>query len=256
MPIALSRIALALILSTLVASAPAPDTTRPDRVDAIESHAPNDWHWWDLLESLSVAAAALVAIFGINAWRAQLRGTKEHDLAEQALTLFYEARDMIGAIRHPAGGGGEGSSRKAAPDEDQKIKEIRNQAYVGYERYQARQECFNKLHALRYRFMAIFGKDTVTPFLEIHKIVNEILFAYRRIGRDQEEIAKYVPPEKLRSSYERIDEAEKIIWDHGDEGSPDAIQERVENAVARMESYCEPILRRNNISWLRRFMPR
>jgi hypothetical protein len=123
-----------------------------------------------------------------------MRGRKEYDLAEAVLASFYEARDRIRAIRSPFGSQGEGSSRKASPDETATEKRINEQAYVVMERYQKYQDVFNRLHSQRYRFMALFGIEKTKPFDELQSVLNDIFIAANMLSFywKRQEFARYV----------------------------------------------------------------
>src|SRR5258706_15614439 len=116
-----------------------------------------------VLQNLSVIIAALVAMFGIDAWRREHVGRRRMDLAEEVLALFYQARDVIRIIRSPAGWKGEGATRKPGPDESPEQKQALDQAYVVVERYDKHIEIFSRLQTLRYRFMAQVGVDKAKP---------------------------------------------------------------------------------------------
>lgn len=168
-----------------------------------------------ILESLAVMAASGVAIWRINSWRREMKGRKEYELAEEVLTLFYEAKDKISAIRSPSGWSGEGKSRQASPEERPEEKEAFDRAHIVYERYQKHQEIFNKLHTLRYRFMALFGRDKAEPFDNLNKIVNKITSAAGILGNHWARLSKPAYREDNRK-YERliknIEKYEKVIW--------------------------------------------
>jgi hypothetical protein len=117
----------------------------------------------------------VTAIFGINAWRREFRGKRQIELAEETLALFYEARDAITHIRSPGAWATEGQTRKAGAEEIEEEKRLRDIAFVAVERYQKYQELFNKLHAMRYRFMAQFGAENGKPFDDLRAQVNSIL---------------------------------------------------------------------------------
>ena len=57
----------------------------------------------EFLKDISVIVASCTAIYGIGSWRREYRGKKMADLAEEALCLFYEARDAIQHIRNMVG---------------------------------------------------------------------------------------------------------------------------------------------------------
>lgn len=136
----------------------------------------------EMLRTVPVGLAALVAIYGIDAWRRELRGKKQVELAEEVLALFYEAKDVISAIRSVVGYMGEGKTRKRGPNEKPEDSEALDSAYVVFERYQGRQELFNRIHALRYRFRVHFGDEAAAPFEELSRIVNKLLTASHMLG--------------------------------------------------------------------------
>ncbi|MEE8449682.1 MAG: hypothetical protein V3S39_08620, partial [Thermodesulfobacteriota bacterium] len=136
----------------------------------------------EVLRNLSIVAAALTAIYGINAWRRELRGKKQYELAEEVLVLFYEARDKVRAIRNPFGREDEGQNRKSKPNETEQQMKVLDQAYVIVERYEKNERVFNRLHALRYRFMALFGPEKAEPFDELNQILKEILISAHMLG--------------------------------------------------------------------------
>lgn len=196
-----------------------------------------------ILESLAVIAASGVAIWGINSWRREMRGRKEYELAEEVLALFYEAKDKISVIRSPFGYIGEGENRKERPNETPEEKRALNDAYVVFERYQKNQETFNRLHALRYRFMAIFGEDKVKPFYDLNNIVNEIFTAARMLGRlwhmrSQTHLPR--PQERYDKIIEDIGKYEAIFWDSLKDTDP--ITQKVKSVILEIDKICKPIL--------------
>lgn len=102
------------------------------------------------------------------------------ELAEEVLSLFYQARDVIREIRSPFGYGGEGSTRKSSPTESPEEKAALDNAYVAIERYSKHKELFSKIYAVRYRFMAQFGTDKVKPFDDLNRVINQIIMASRQ----------------------------------------------------------------------------
>ncbi|MFC1492940.1 hypothetical protein ACFL6O_03200 [candidate division KSB1 bacterium] len=185
----------------------------------------------DIIESIAIIIASLSAIFGINSWRVELLGKKRYELAEEVLALFYKSKDVIAHIRNPFAWGGEGQSREPGPDESPDEKRAYDQAYVFFERYQEHKEVFNRLLALRYRFIVLFGQDKAAPFSEIQKTVHEILGTARMLSRFWKE-GKY---------NEYTQKYENVVWDHGDE---DQINTRINKAVADMEAFCNRIIKK------------
>ncbi len=202
----------------------------------------------EIFESLAVIVASIFAIYGINSWRREMKGRKEFELAEEVLALFYEAQDKIRAIRSPMGWAGEGESRKAGLEETEEEKRILDQAYAVFERYQKNQEPFNRLHALRYRFMVVFGREKAKPFDELRGLLSEIFIASRRLSqlwlRQIRPIRRKQIEEKLLSD---INKYEAIFWEGM--GDPDPISPKLNGIVSEVEQICEEILRQES-GWL------
>ena len=184
--------------------------------------------------------AASVALFGIKSWRKEFRGKRQIELAEDVLSLFYEARDAITAIRSPFSWGGEGSTRKPLENEDEQEKTVRDRAYIVYERFEKHQNMFNKLHSMRYRFMAQIGKKEAEPFNQVRIIVNEIMSAGGTLGELWVERIGLPKPEKKEIT-KTIKEYEAVFrW----QGSKDEISKRVDKIVADIEQSCSKIIMR------------
>lgn len=48
-----------------------------------------DWNlFFDVIKSLSIIIASIVAIYGINSWRREAKWKRKYELAEEVLSLF------------------------------------------------------------------------------------------------------------------------------------------------------------------------
>lgn len=184
--------------------------------------------------------AASVAIYGINSWRREFKGKRQIELAEDVLSLFYEARDAISAIRNPLSWGGEGSTREPIENEDEQEKKVRNRAYIVYERFEKRQSIFNKLYSIRYRFMAQIGKKEAEPFILLRKIVNEIMMAGDTLS--QLWLERIGLPKSEKKEITKIIKEYEVVLRR--QGSKDEISKRVDKIVADIENSCSKIIRR------------
>jgi hypothetical protein len=136
----------------------------------------------EILESLAVAGAAVVAMWGITAWRREHIGRKRIDTAEEILELFYFAKDAISSIRSPGGYSGEGKTRKRDADEDDETTERLNNAFVTIERMLSYKEQFAKLQTLQYRAVAYWGESAKEPFDTFNAIIHELQSAAHMLG--------------------------------------------------------------------------
>src|SRR4051812_5842817 len=137
----------------------------------------------DVAQSISVILTCAFAIYGIDSWRREFVGKRRMELAEEALALFYQARDAIDAMRSPFGYAGEGTTRKPSEGEDPEDKDALDHAFTLVERYQRHAEMFSRSFALRYRFMAQLGVDAAEPFDGLGRVINELMLASRRLSR-------------------------------------------------------------------------
>ena len=195
--------------------------------------------WSHLLKNLSILLGIWVAISGVNAWRREHSGKRRVELAEDTLALFYQAADAIRALRHPFSFPQETEEVEKAVVESEKEYQARKNASVVFHRYKQHQELFNKLHAMRYRFMAQIGKDEAKPFDDIRKIVNEIIAAARMLARLWAR-SHFASDQQWRVHQQRVDKQEAIFWQGlKDE---DQINPRLDQTVQDMEQICKAVI--------------
>lgn len=197
----------------------------------------------DFIQTLGIVIASITAIYGINTWRRELKGKKEHDLAEEVLALFYECRDNLRSIRSPFARGDEGSSRKADPNESEDETGLLNRAYVVFERFENYREKFNKLFSLRYRFIALFGKEAAQPIEDLRHVLNKVFVSaqmlpsyWRRQGRI------HMEGDQFQRHLDEMLKHERIFW--GTFSDKDELDVSVNKLVETFEATCSRIIRR------------
>ena len=193
----------------------------------------------ELITQISAIIALWVAIYGIDSWRREHTGKRQIELAEETLALFYEARDVIANIRHPVSWGSESDDIERGEKESENDYDARKRANIVFSRYNEHQELFNKIHSMRYRFMAQIGKEESVPFDELRSIVNEIFISARKLARlwAREHFRNEEAYEKNRSD---IEKHEAVFWD--DMSQDDPINVKLEEAINKMESTCKSVI--------------
>lgn len=186
-----------------------------------------------IIQSILVGVAAIATLLGVNAWRRQTVGKRKMELAEQVLASFYEAADMLNWARSPFSSSSEGVTRQADEPEGEDLKRIRDSYYVPIERLRSKSELLSKLHAQRYSFRALFGRDANLPFDAFWKLQNDIAFSARTLiefaGEDRD---------VRMENKDLIKQCKLDIY--GRAGDP--ISLRIDETVALMEKLCKPIL--------------
>lgn len=182
-----------------------------------------------------------LAIYGIDSWRRAHIGTRQIELAEETLALFYEASDVIKQIRHPIGYSNETEDIARNEGESEVKFEARKNASIVFYRYNKHQALFSKIHASRYRFMAQIGKEEAKPFDELHNLVMEIIIAARMLSRlwavDNHRTIK-----QSEDHRKKIEKYEAVFWDGSEEDEDDPINPELEKIIKEIESTCQKII--------------
>lgn len=204
-----------------------------------------DWKLvFDVLKSISIIIASLVAIYGINSWRREIRWKSKYHLAEEALSLFYEVQDKIFIIRNPAGNSNEGRTRKKGENENPDDSEVLDSAYVVIERFENNKESFYKMKAIKYRFCAVFGKDCEKPFHDITKLTNKVLLASRLLGTNywKNQGKKNFTDDQFKKHLKEMYKYEAIIWERHDED--DELKKELLRIINEIENICDSVLKK------------
>lgn len=195
-----------------------------------------------MIENIALVIASMTAVYGVNEWRRQLKGRREYELAEEVLTLVYDCRDRLRFIRSPFAHKGEGSTREADPAETPEQSELLNRAYIVFERYEKNSEVFSELFKLRYRFVAVFGRESAKPLEELKQSLNDVFVSanmlpayWLRQGR--------VPMEKdeFEQHLKVMHKHESAFW--GTFSAEDEFDQKIETIVSEIESVCSRIIR-------------
>lgn len=194
----------------------------------------------DIIKSSGVIVASVVAIWGINSWRREAKWKRKYELAEEVLASFYEAHQAIQIIRSPFGYGNEGSSRPKQENETKQESQIYDKAYVSRERFERNKTSLEKLQSLKFRFIAIHGKEYEKYFDKFTQTVNRIFWASDQIamvrlgnfGDDKEYIQ------------DTMAEAREILYSKSNK--EDKIETELKVAIKEMEKKCKEIIGKNN----------
>ena len=191
------------------------------------------------IKDLSVVIGLWVVFYKIAAWHLEHRGKRNIELAEETLALFYEAKDAIVWMRHPIGFSNETDSIKQGDRESTEQYGARKKASVVLVRYNQNNELFNKIHSLRYRFMAQIGKEKAKPFDDLNKIVKEIISSSHLLAILWSE-RYFSTEENKKKHYEQIKKAEEVFWDTFSENDP--INPKLEKVIVDIEGVCKTVI--------------
>lgn len=160
---------------------------------------------------------------------------RKTEIAEQALTAFYEARDVFIWVRSRGVFGGEGNSRTPAPGETGTQQEKRNTYFIPIERLTREKTLFAKIQSLRYAFAAHFGESAIEPFTSIRGVHNEIHSA-------ASVLIQSTRADDFEGTFERSAAPLLNSLGWGMAERPDDIDGKIEKAVQDIERLCRPVL--------------
>ncbi len=193
----------------------------------------------EFVKDLSVIIGLWITFYKIGSWQIEHRGRRNIELAEETLSLFYEAQDVIEWIRHPLGFEDETSSLVKNDKESEAEFQARKRANFIFVRYNQNKELFSKIHSLRYRFMSQIGKEKAKPFNELNALLREIISAARFLIMMWPE-DNFRNEEDRKKHYEEIKKKEKIIWDEFSDQDP--IKPKLTQIVKSIEEICQEVI--------------
>lgn len=192
------------------------------------------------LEAVAVLFAAGIALYGINTWKREHVGKRRIELAEETLTMFYETRIIIKAIRSRYVYGSEGSSRKPVEGETERERHLRDKANVLNERFARHRETLSRLSTARFRFMAVFGTDKAWPFEDFEALMKELIGAAEHLGELLSIHEVGLRPTDFENYEKQVIEARKLFYGSGDE--TDLFTFRLDKIIADVEEICAPVI--------------
>lgn len=188
--------------------------------------------WIGFANDIAVAVAAGVGAFvawkGLGAWRQQLKGSNEYDLARRLLKSTYQLRDALAAARSPAMFGGEmprpSRDEAGGMSEDQIRFFGTSGAYS--ERFRAVQEHRRALQADLLEAEALWGTRLKSLYQPLFSLQHDLWMAIYMYLRSIDPSV----PDSSRESFGKLfyDKHDSALYDvsEGDE-KPDAYVTKV-----------------------------
>lgn len=182
------------------------------------------------------AGAACIGVYiafrGLSKWHNETVGKRRIELAEDVLSDFYQARDIIKAARSPFSYAHEGLSRKNDDKETDADTQILNAYFAVTERLMKNADFFAETWARRYRFSAVFGSNAAKPYDDLFEVRNEIIVSVRSL------ISAHGHPLSAEDNAAKV-QWENTIWSQVED---DSIPARLDHAVEVIEAVCRPTI--------------
>lgn len=188
-----------------------------------------------IVQAVAVTIASVAAVWGLTTWRHEMTARRRAEVAENTLTMFYQARDIISSARFPAGSGGEGSSREKGPNETEDEARTKNSYYIPVERLNRDSEFWGRFEAARYPFMVVFGEDKAAPFDTIRQTRGRVILSAGWLIRTYDRI-----DDEHNDWSSKRERWESHIW--GELSDEDEIAQQIDSAVSQIEAVCKPAI--------------
>lgn len=206
----------------------------------MDAHTPSTFtQILDGIESLSIIVASCVALWGINAWNREHRGQRQMDLAEETLTLFYEARDVINGSPSAIGSAVENLAAAQALLETKKKPTDSARAPVITWRLYQRNDLFARIRALRYRFSAVFGSNAAKPFYDLANLRNDVISAEEEFLMI-EEVARTSDGNNRERQIAHMTKLFPIL--HHGRTESDPTTQHLNKIVEQVDQVCRPVI--------------
>jgi len=200
--------------------------------------------WIGALANVVIAAAAgagaVTAWRGLDAWRAELRGRNEYDLARRLLTALYRVREAIRAARSPSMSSSEYESRpdRAADDRPWSGKDMR---YAYQQRWNRISEPLVELDTALLEAEALWGKVLKSSRAALQKCLADLwVNIVRHLRANAPDDLPFLQRKPMTA--EEIEQNDAVVWDLGE--GKDAFGDQVAAAVREFEDVLRPHLRR------------
>lgn len=194
-----------------------------------------------ILNPISIFIASIVAILGISKWRRETKWQKRYLLAEEVLTLIYEAEEAFKTLRNPWNHPEEGKSKLTDSPADKERKFL--SYYILLERYDKCQEPFIKLRSLKYRFMAIYGKEHEELFKRHTTLLNELFASAVSLDKTywpNQGVKQWANDGQFQKHLDEMHRHEDIIWGLGEN---DIFGQKITDVTKAFELTCGKIIK-------------
>ena len=199
-----------------------------------------------VIQGVSLIAASILAIRGINAWSREHAGKRRIDVAEEMLNLFFQARDAISYIRSPDGFYDDGYPLQDSPNT------LVNTTKVPIRRMNEKAELFAQIRAMRTKAMVLFGEAAAEPFIALDDILESIEVYAIALAANYRYVAEHADVQTPKDAAQNMEELKNKLFRLG---SVDPLKPAIDRMIAQVIAICPPAIRRGLAAkpWWKRF---
>ena len=169
---------------------------------------------------------ATMAIIGVNAWKKQMRGKTDYEVARRCLRSVYKIREAIKYVRNPYISVGEmdKSLKESGLEENKDLTENQKRNWAVYDaRWKKVTEAKTEMDIEFFEAEVSWGKDIILKQKKLRELIGKLYATVTMFLRGY--------------GQEKRDE---IIYDIGEE---DAFSKEVDKAIEEIENFIKPYLK-------------
>jgi len=193
----------------------------------------------DIVVALAAAAAAVFAYLGLSAWRKELKGKSEYQLAKDVLKSVYKVREAFKHVRNPVIYQYEYPENMR--DHHGHLKREHNfegTAHVYEERWKKMAEAFGELEEHHLAAQVEWGPEFQEVIVKLRSCRIELLVAIQQMLE-----RKKNPHEAAgMKAHERAEER-SVLYHLGGDSEHDKFTPQVEEAIDAFEKWLRPHIR-------------
>jgi len=194
----------------------------------------------DILVGLSAVAAAIFAFLGLHAWRKELKGRSEYQLAKDVLKSVYKVREAFKHVRHMAIYQYEYPEQMR--DHNGHLKrehDYEGTAHVYQKRWEKMDEAFKELEEHHLAAQVEWGSEFQDKIVKLRRCRAELLVAIQQL---LERKKNPVRTEMIRS--EQAAEERSVLYHIGGDSEYDKFTPQIDDAVNEFDKWLRPHVRK------------
>jgi hypothetical protein len=193
----------------------------------------------DLLLGLSALAAAIFAYLGVSAWKKELKGKAEYQLAKNVLKAVYRVREAFKHVRNPA------IYQYEYPDEMRdhhgqlkREKNYEGTAHVYEKRWEKMAEAFGALEELHLDAQVEWGAEFQNKIVKLRSCRIELMIAMQKMLEQK----KYPTPSPVTPREQKAEEF-SILYHIGEDSKHDRFTPKINGAIKEFEVWLRPYVK-------------
>jgi hypothetical protein len=216
----------------------------------------NPWEfgWTQLLTLIGLAMTLFISILGLRTfekWKREKLEERRIEIALDALSMAYQAKDVFESIRRPIVSSHEYEDMPEIPEEADDARGARGEPFAVSRRLEKNKEFFDSISQLQPRVMALFGPEAEDTFEILVRATRTVALSAWLVWAIA--ATKEVDREKVLAELEDdtslAQHRANIFWpqleEEASEKTEDLVGKEIEEFVEEIEKLCRPTVTRH-----------